>query len=425
MLPFKRHGVLYLLAVVLLTMLSACHDDNDFPNDPNDGGEVADMTVARTVLVYMVAENSLSSFGASDINEMLAAKSSLTPNDRLVIYCDGLKDPWLFVVTKKTKAQSYLDISPISIFSGERNSASAETFDEVLSYVTTHYAADEYGLVMWSHASGWIPSTYAGDAAAAPRRSFGIDNGQNTTSNTGNQMDIADMAAVLRRYPKMEFILFDCCFMQCVEVAYELKDCAKYLIASPAEIPGPGAPYTQVVPPMFADVLKPADIAQAYFRYYENDAYGSLLSVVDCSQMEAFAAYMHDVVQEHRQQLLGMDYTGVLDYYRYDLRGNTASFTDYYDMQGLMQHVLSDEQFVEWKEACAQVLPTQLHTPYWYSNVPLSGRTYMVDDEQYCGMSMFVPLAKYDSNSYRFNDGYRKTSWAQRVWYDADDDMIE
>ena len=47
------------------------------------------------------------------------------------------------------------------------------------------------------------------------------------------------------------FIMFDACFMQSVEVAYELRDCCDYYIGFPAENPGPGAAYDRMFPFIF------------------------------------------------------------------------------------------------------------------------------------------------------------------------------
>ena len=41
----------------------------------------------------------------------------------------------------------------------------------------------------------------------------------------------------------MEYILFDDCYMSSIEVAYELKDVADYLIASTCEVMAYGMPY--------------------------------------------------------------------------------------------------------------------------------------------------------------------------------------
>ncbi len=45
---------------------------------------------------------------------------------------------------------------------------------------------------------------------------------------------------------KMEYILFDDCYMSSVEVAYELKEATRFLIASTSEMMAYGMPYATV-----------------------------------------------------------------------------------------------------------------------------------------------------------------------------------
>lgn len=59
-------------------------------------------------------------------------------------------------------------------------------------------------------------------------------------------MNIEDLKLVLQNAPHFDFIMFDACFMQSVEVAYELRDCCDYYIGFPAENPGPGAAYDRM-----------------------------------------------------------------------------------------------------------------------------------------------------------------------------------
>lgn len=62
--------------------------------------------------------------------------------------------------------------------------------------------------------------------------------------------------------------------MQSAEVAYELRDCVEYLIGSPTEIPGPGAPYKSVVPELFTETNCAENIASAYFDAYQKSYNG-------------------------------------------------------------------------------------------------------------------------------------------------------
>lgn len=91
------------------------------------------------------------------------------------------------------------------------------------------------------------------------------------TDGGSNYMDISELKDVLRNAPHLSFLLFDACFMQSVEVVYELKEHADYIIGSPTEIPAPGAPYQKVVPAMFANNASATDIAKAYFEFYADE----------------------------------------------------------------------------------------------------------------------------------------------------------
>lgn len=63
-------------------------------------------------------------------------------------------------------------------------------------------------------------------------------------------------------------MLFDACYMQSVEVIYQLRDRTDYFIGSPTEIPGPGAPYEAVVPALFSQDKPEINIAESYYTVY-------------------------------------------------------------------------------------------------------------------------------------------------------------
>lgn len=422
-----------ILCIVATCSFSACSGEEDSPYDVS-------YAKSRTVMVYMVAENSLASSVASDVAEMLKAIASPTfyPQDRMVLYLDDEKEPRIYVLDRNTTATSLAQLEPVMTYGEEVNSASAEQLGTFFDYVKENYSADSYGLVMWSHASGWIPSTYSGDhtvtveghrrGVLSPRKSFGVDNGRNDkssrTSNVGHQMGIAEMAHVLELKGGIDFILFDACFMQCVEVAYELRHATQHIIASPAEIPGPGADYTQMVPAMFRKDDYATQMLQAYYKaYYNLSNWGIVIAEVNTSGLAEYATMMKPLIGKYREALLEADYSDVQDYYRYgpetiDYQTWGTDMPDFYDMQGVMRNVLSEEDFAMWQQKVEKVV-TCMHSGYWFSGWSCGGgRTYPIADEQCCGVSMFVPLSKYDDSTQRFNETYYDFEWARDVWGD-------
>ena len=404
--------VAIMFLIVATCSFFACSKDDDTPP------VVSPYAESRTVMVYMVAENSLSPNATTDVQEMLVGMNNdtLNVNDRLVIYLDDVKSPRIYVVDKTTKKTLLSDLTPVITYEEDVNSASAEQLGAFVDYVKTHYPAESYGLVMWSHASGWAPSSYDGDRSgktSSMRKAFGVDNGKNISTkdggNNGHQMEIADMASVLEG-ETFDFIFFDACVMQTIEVAYELRHLADYLIASPAEIPAPGANYKTMMRTMFSKEDVVTRIMTDYEREYRN-SYGLVISAVNTSVLEDYATYMKSIVAHHRSEMMELDASSMLNYMRYGTW--TTNFPDFLDMQGVMLKVLDDEEFVQWK-AETDKLVTCVHAGYWYSDYPKGKVT--IDDAQCCGISMFIPFEKYASNSWAFNDEYLKTSWAKAVW---------
>lgn len=402
--------VTMLLCVVAICFFSACKDESKVEKN---GNEV--YAPSRTILVYLVAENNLASDLAKDVDEMLAGMKTegLWEGDRLVLYIDDLNLPRFYMIDRHTTATTLSALEPVKTYDEEINSSSAEQLAEALAFMKTNYPASSYGLVMGSHASGWIPSTFYGDYAqdAHARYSFGIDNGMNSSSKflNGNQMNINNMARAIEGQGGVDFIFFDACFMQNVEVAYELRNAAKYILGSPAEIPGDGAYYQTMVPAMFQASNYAEEMLAAYYAYYVN--FGIIVSCVETDRMDRFASYMKTMIANHRDEILAANYSTMQNYFYYGQWDR--HIPDMYDMQGVMKQVLSEDEFEQWKEEAAQVM-TCKHANRWFSAFNMARNS--IDNEQCCGVTMFVPLSKYEGSTYRFNESYLDTAWGRDVW---------
>ena len=410
-----------LLASLLL--LSSCKKDE--PAQPIDLPQYG-TTEGRVVVVYMAAENSLGSYSSTDLREMYSCAKYLGLNDHLIVYLDNTQLPRIYDFTYYSKDTPLDSIRPVRTYESDVNSCSTEAMSDVLAYVRRNYPSQSYGLVLWSHGSGWIPpvpSPYTGanNAWGAKLRSFGYDNGKNTLANTGGQLTINDIRDVLQQFGTLDFLLFDACFMQNIEVLYQLRHCARCIVGSPAEIPGPGAPYQSLVKPMFQDSAYVEGMVQAYYDYYQADnLYGVLLSAVDCAQLEHVAQVTQPYVKKYKQDLLYMDYTDVQDYFWWDSYFMN-DYPDFYDMQGLMRAVLSAEEYPLWLAEYQKMFIAQVHTPTWYSAFNRSSNN-KVDAQQYSGVSMHIPLYKYAMRDKWFAPAYYDTDWAKAVWIETEEE---
>ena len=211
-----------------------------------------------------------------------------------------------------------------------------------------------------SKAEGWtirkgdfvMLKAYAGDktsGTSAKRRSFGLDNQKNSFVNDGYQMEIKDMAAAIEAEGGVDFMFFDACSMQTIEVAYALRNATEYIIASPAEIPGPGADYSTMVPAMFQKEDPVQQMLSAYYNaYLYNRLYGVVISAVKTEALEDFATEMRGIVQRYKSQLMDLDKQPLLNYFVYGTWGTVSP--DCLDMQAVMQTVLPENEYGPWKE---------------------------------------------------------------------------
>lgn len=407
----KMYGTVAAMFLMVATCsFFACSKDDDTPS------VVSPYMESRTVMVYMVAENSLSSNAITDVREMLEGMNNdtLSAGDRLVIYIDDISLPRIYVVDKNTKKTTLSELKPVVQYDKDVNSASAEQLGVFVDYVKANYPADSYGLLLWSHASGWIPSNFSGDQRLevdSRRRSFGVDNGKNSSSkyHEGHQMNIEDMASELDG-ENFDFILIDACSMQNIEVAYELRHTTKCLIASPAEIPVTGAHYKTMVRAMFKKDNAVNEMLDAYVREYMK-SYGLVISAVNTAELDDYAAYMKSVVAAHRLEMLSLNTSSLLNYIQYGTW--TTACPDFLDIQGVMLKVLNADEYAQWKEKTGKMV-TCRHAGFWYSAYP--NKKVTIDDAQCCGVTMHIPFEKYNANSWDFNEKYLKTSWAKAVW---------
>lgn len=395
---FRLLMSVFLTGMMLIGVVSCSKDD---PSEENQNG--------RSVLVYISGQNNLKPNIDNDIIEMLAGASGMGNYDHLLVFVDDNNKSRIYEINHNTTATTQYSLNPVCQFSDNLNSASPDVFDQVLDYFFKHYKAQDYGLVLWSHGSGWIDAS----SDAPQRRSFAVD----TSASGTTRMMIPDMASVLSKYPKFEYILFDACFMQTIEVVYELRAAAKYIIGSPAEIPGPGAPYQKVVPALFLHESehKIAEaIVNAYGSYYNStlsSSGGVVLSAVRTDDtLDQFVSVMAEMFSKY-SFLDETKYTDCLNYFHYEWNLFSVYDTpDFYDIQGVMKAVVTDSgDYTRWENAFYRMSPFASIGVNWYSGYTSA---MMPVNKSQCGaVSMFLPLERYKNDSYF--DYYKETQWGK------------
>ena len=389
------------LLLLALACLAACHDDDN--EDPKP-----ELNTARSVLVYMAAENNLTvnkgiRFLRNDLNEIIKGSKQMTSNQRLFVFVDSLSGsskggtPVLYEVRDG-------DTTLVQRFGRDFYSCDPAEFRKIVEWVQTNAPAKDYGLVLWGHASGWVVSNDTIAGARGVTRAYGQDNGQDHLGGSLKWMNITQMARALEGLQKLEFIFADCCNMMCAEVGYELRNVTNYLIGSPAEIPGDGAPYQQLVPLFFRSGSNQYKaIIDTYYDYYldvyqtdyELKGYSVPLAVIDTKYIGQLAQATHDVLGKfnggYPAYPLSPSLNGQVFYWYYDA-------PVMYDMRSFIKNNTSSDDFLQWEQAYRQAVPYYRMSMIWmtiYPDLDYAFSGFNGDAADNGCVSMFIPFNNY------------------------------
>lgn len=394
-----RLGFISLLLFVVSFV--SCDSEPASPGVLPDVIEKGD-TARSTLLVYMMAENSLSSYAANDVNEIVEAASSVPRDCRLFVYTDDNGFPRLvqyFAMTDGGAGSSeYLP------FSADICSSDTSTLGAVFDYILNDYPTQKLDLVLWSHGSGWLRAPLN----SAPSRSIGVDNGENSHSNSiTSTIEIEELASLLERLPvRVGRIMFDACFMQCVESAYALRHAAEWIIASPAEIPGDGALYSSLIP-LFFDTDEPECILDSYIESYCNEPAGAVMSAVCTQEMQNLADVTFSYVIKYFNKDKKRSYADVFSYLPGGKYNSNPAYPSFYDMNAVMKKYLTTSEYSHWREVFEKAVVHVATSSRWYSAI--CKRVIEYDSAVGCGISLYLP--QNNSRNEVLNSDFRSTEW--------------
>lgn len=396
-----------LLVSIFLFSLGGCSKNS------SDGGNSTTKT-PRTVIVYLGGDNNLSFETDEKID---AIREGWAPGKgELLIYQDTYNGtPKLLRMrgADKTHSRNYTEV--IETYE-EENSASPEVLNRVIRKVIQDYPSDSYGLLIFSHGSGWLPDlTLSFPEGTKTARSIIIDN--STSSPNGEAMNIEDFASAIPD-KSMDFIIFEACLMSGVEVAYELKEKTDYILASSAEILSPG--FTDIYPSsimlLFDTNISLQENLQNFAENYYNtvnnfsDVFRSAtLSVIQTSELDELAALTKEAIANDRSDITA--YRD--DLQRFDRPGEynenpiiyQSRFFDYGDY---MQHIANTDLYnaieaqlsktVVWKAATPQFMMPANNSSFNYNGFKI---------ERHCGLTTYIEQPEL---SY-LNEQYEQTAW--------------
>lgn len=425
-------------AIVLSTLLGSCV--SDYPTDNVvwlDQGESE-----HTLVMYMFADNNLSSYMMSNIYNAEKGLMDCMPSSRVVVYLDRADSTALYELSYLPygSEEHIRHWKQLKCYS-KQDSSDPEVMRQVMADVREFAPSRSYGLVMSGHGTGWFPKPSSGTqyhdqrvasqlgsvdgeypfghlGDGAMTRMMGYDSCSPENSLTSDEMieGVQDM--------HFDYILFDACFMGSVEFLYDLRGVTDYVISSPVEVMNAGMPYTDIIPLLFAAGRDLTEVASTIVDVYKNTGFSTkksvAISVVDCSKLEALAdvlAYIYKCAQQGS----GMECVELLadkvDKSKLQPLDRVVP-TAFYDLEDFGLELCGGDEELErrWMSALSETILYSGHTEqiwsaksgydYWWIE-------YIVGDSlDLCGLNTYMPIKSAPVTA----SHYFKTDWARKIY---------
>jgi len=240
------------LVVVIAATPAMAGMVRELVEDPAPDAAVDGEFETWTIMVYISADNDLEGDALVNLDQM----EMIGSNDevKIVVLMDTTDDlgfvnetHWYFVEAD----DNHIDLATethvcdcdevVGGCPGEINMADGSNLTEFIVASAYFAPADNYVLVVWNHGGGWWGVCWDDSTILPDNRTDRL-----TVDELANAISAAEEEADIM----LDMIVFDACLMSMVEVAYEMRNLADYMVASVTGIPVGGLPYHLFLGPL-------------------------------------------------------------------------------------------------------------------------------------------------------------------------------
>lgn len=398
--PFMQKKLTSLLILLATLFIVGCHEDVPAPypvpkNLPN-----------KTIFVYMpwsaARNNETGSLynnflqNIEDIETAIEAEKGLGRNKLMVFIATSANHAALIEV--KYAANGRCQRDTLQHFDKHNMPAytTANGLASLLSKVKVQAPAKQYALIVGCHGTGWL---FSEGKSRARTRYFG-------GSDHYFQTNIPTLAAAIEQAKmRMQFVMFDDCYMSNVEVAYEMRHATDYLIGCCSEIMAYGMPYKNIWKHLTQPKPNYKEVVNEFYNFYSNYKWPhGNIGITDCSKVEEVAARMKTINAATANNAKLIDWK---DIQRLDGYEKTIFFDmgDY--VNKLCNTPETQSMAREMQAALAQLVPYKSTTKYIYTALEqLNTQTIFVN--AYSGITISDPTQSDFENALTTK---RETSW--------------
>lgn len=384
------------LYTLLVIVLAACSNEIPEQQPAKRSG--------RTVLAYLISNNkagSLDTYLRDNVIDMYTALGNMKESCTLLVFYRPYPDD--APLSKPTLMSFYADgrgnINNVAALTGSEltfdavchiaqkkeytmNSQIATdpaVMEEVFTDMQKIAPSDSYGLILGSHATGWMKGN------SVQSKAFGDDGGYN--------IDIPDLANVLKKSfsEKLDFVLFDACMMGNAEVVYELKDVTSHCIASVMETPVYGFPYDQILPYLYTENIDYSAVCHEFMSFNKTNNLWGTCAVMDCSQMENLASAVKEKLSEWEDALSSVSMQNVQQYGVNSYKYFSYDVLDFFRELGRKSGVVKTTDLNEAIASVQSALNQAVIAKDCLSGVDYDFDGLVIVGTRFCGIGMYIP----------------------------------
>ena len=367
------------------------------------GGCVKELAEApapcRPLVIYLALDNNLQvEYDA----RMSALRRSWRPGMELWVYADT---PSGATLGRMEPTSGGAELRTVESY-GLENSASGATLERVLRTVWERSPATGYGLLFFSHATGWLPE--GGLQAPLVSRSIGLDQ--------GSEMSLDAFVSAIPSGMPLDYVIFEACLMAGAEVALALAGHTDWVLASSAEVVEPGfRPLYESGLEVLTERTRPvpellAAFGQSYMSHVEGlsgEYRSATLSVVHTEALPRLAGEVRrwtggQVGDEASLPLLD----GLQRFDRPGMYGDRPAAARFFDLEEWVETLAGDgAALASFRAALADAVVWRASTERFLGGEgsPYGG----FDIRRHSGLTVYVPRGEFPE----LNEAYRRTAW--------------
>ena len=367
--------------------------------------------IERVELIYIASDNNLDEF-TRGVAEKIRSGWQYTGNRTLIYFDSRYAPPKLLSIHGDCPVYPEPYIAVVETYE-EEHSANAEVMGRVMRRVRELYPAESYGLIFSSHSSGWLPEgTYTNPFSS---RSIGHDGNGGSMSDGRSEMNLDEFANAIPD-GEFDYIIFETCLMAGVEVAYELRNKAKYIVASSAEILGDG--FNFIYPTAHRLLMEtniPLEVALKEFnatymnhmKSFSGIGASATMGIIKTEKLEELAMVVADVFQTNSSEITNIEYLQHFDRHAREdnVHPQRLRYPRFFDFEETLEQIAQPQQMASVRELLKEIVIWKDATSTMFGGEGSSYDGFNVD--RHSGMTIYIPQDAY----LKLNESYKTTEW--------------